>query len=235
VNDADQITPPKPCTGDATHAVVRAGLGSIPLVGAAATELFNWLFKPPMERRRDEWMREVGECLMTLEGKHGVDLTRLRDDDSFFDVVMQATHVALRNSHAEKREALRNAILNTALPQAPEGSQRQMFLNYVDVFTVWHLRLLHLFDDPPKWFRENAKPWPNQYMGSRTAVLDAAYLELRDQRDLYDQVWRDLHARGLVGTDSLHGMVSEVGLGQGLTTTSGKTFLAFISEPTPTK
>ena len=70
---------------------------------------------------------------------------------------MQASQAAIRNHQSEKREALRNAVLNAALPNAPEESIQQLFINQVDTFTVWHIRLLDLFKEPPAWFEETGK------------------------------------------------------------------------------
>lgn len=39
---------------DHAHAVNRAALASVPIVGAAASELFTSLVTPPIERRKSE-------------------------------------------------------------------------------------------------------------------------------------------------------------------------------------
>ncbi len=58
---------PEPTSGDTAHAIARAGIASIPVVGGAATELFNAIITPPLERRRQEWMIQIGETLRELE------------------------------------------------------------------------------------------------------------------------------------------------------------------------
>lgn len=233
MSDTDPKTTPKPSSGDAVHAVVRAGLGSIPCVGAAATELFNWVIKPPLERRRDEWMKEIGECLAKLQEDHGVAPAKLRDDDSFFDTVMQATHVALRNSQEEKRKALRNAILNSALQHAPDDSERQMFLQLIDRFTTWHLRVLDFFNDPPSWFTRHGKQPPAYSItSSLSKTLEAAYSELKGKEAFYSQVCNELDNSGLLGVaSSLKTMMSADGWKASRSTERGKLFLRFISEP----
>lgn len=229
MNEVKALRPPAPTTADKIMGAIKALAGELP-GGGLASEICGWFLRTPFERRTEEWQRTVGEVLHRLAAERGVDLEELQKDERFVDTVLHATQVALRNADTEKRQALRNAILNSALPSAPDDSRRQMFLNYIDLLTPWHLRLLHLFAEPVEWFKANNKTWPNLYAGGRSAVLDAAYPELKSERDLYDQVWRDLHVRGLVGTDSMHGMVSEQGLRQGLTTPAGRQFLAFISE-----
>ncbi len=194
-------------------------------------ELFERFVTPPLERRRDEWMTEVGEALRDLEENRGVNLEELQSNEEFIDTVLQASQVALRNSQEEKRTALRNAILNAALPNPPEQALQQMFLSFVDGFTVWHLRLLKLFDNPPQWAREHNHVFPVMNKGSLARVLVSAFPELDGKRAFYDQVWEDLYQRGLVSTTSLYTTMSKQGVRSKRTTELGTQFLRFIEEP----
>lgn len=222
---------PEPDRLDKLLGLLRAAVGEVP-GGGILTELCGLFMRTPYERRMDEWRQEVGATLYRLETEHEVDVEALQNDDGFIDTVMQASHIAMRNSQAEKREALRNAILNSALPHAPDESRRQMFLHLIDTFTVWHLRLLHLFDDPPAWFKQRGREGPQfGISGSLRQVLEMTYPELKGERDFYDQLWRGLHAAGLVNTDSLHAMMSQRGWESQRTTDFGRRFLVFIDEP----
>ena len=60
------IEPPKPTTGDVAHALTKAGLSMIPVVGGPAVEIFQHLVQPPLERRLNEWMEQVGESPRVL-------------------------------------------------------------------------------------------------------------------------------------------------------------------------
>jgi len=226
-----RLKPSKPTKGKVAHAATRSVLSAIPWIGGTAVELFNAVVSPPLEKRRDEWREEIGQALQRLEREKGIDLKALGDNPAFIDTVLQATQVALRDSQEEKRRALRNAILNAALPAAPDQSLQQMFLNYIDTFTVWYLRLLKLFNDPRGWAQANNHRFPDLYSGELSTILESAYPELRGKRDLYDQVWKDLYLRGLVNTEGLYGIMTGGGLMQSRTTESGKCFLAFIEEP----
>lgn len=217
---------PKPTGKDAIHAAGRGFLGMIPFVGSGAAEVFSWFVKEPLERRRDEWMEEVGEQLRRLADQFGIDLAELQKNDAFVDTVMQATHIAMRNRHADKRAALRNAILNSGLPDAPEESLRQMFLHWVDVLTPWHLKVLTLFHDPRKAWKAG-----RLMVCGLSQVLETVAPELGGKREFYDQVWRELWSAGLVDTESLHGMMSGDGALQRRTSDLGRDFLRFIAEP----
>lgn len=216
-----EIPAPKKTKGDVAHTVVKAALASVPVVGSAAVEFFQMLVTPPLEKRRAEWMRAVSEKLMELEEK-GVAIEALQSNDQFISTLMQATQIAMRTHQREKIDALRNAVLNAAKPQPPSEALQQIFLNLIDSMTEWHLRILKLFHNPP--------PVPGLSMGGLSSVLEHHYPDLRGNRDFYDQIWKDLYLRGLVGTEHMHITMSEMGLKQQRTTTMGAQFLAFIEE-----
>jgi hypothetical protein len=218
----DKYAAPKRSAGDVTHALAKAGVSAVPLVGGSAAELFQLVIQPPLEKRRAEWMERVAEGLKKLE-ERGLDIGSLKDNEEFVSAVMQASQVAMRTHREEKLQALRNAVLNVASGQAPEEALQQMFLNFIDVFTEWHMRLLTLFRAPPSQ--------SGLLAGGLDHVVENAYPELRGQREFYDSVWRDLFLRGLVNTESLHGMMSAGGLAQKRTSRHGDMFLAFIAEP----
>lgn len=71
-------------------------------------------------------------------------------------------------------------------------------------------------------------------MGALSSVLEHNMPELRGQRHIYDQVWKDLYANGLVNTEGLHVMMSGNGLGQKRTSELGDAFIRFIADPTAT-
>ena len=226
----DMNQPPSKTGRDAAHAVAKAGLSAVPIVGAAAAELFAAIVQPPIERRRDEWMRTVGEMLSELQTK-GIDLEGLKDNEQFIDTVLQATQVALRNHQETKRAALRGAIANSAIGSTPDAMRRQMFLRYIDEFSEEHLMILELFADPSGWFTRHDRPFPNISMGSLSHILEDALPSLRNARTLYDQIWKDLYQRGLVNTDGLHTMMTDNGLQAIRVSDLGGQFLSFIRMP----
>ncbi len=233
MDKSNKYEPSKESVQDYGHAVVRAGLGAIPFGGAAAIEIFNKIITPPIEKRRDEWRQFVGERLQQLDEDGEIDLEELVTNEIFTTTILQATQVAIRNHHEEKIEALRNAVINAALPNPPDESIQLMFLNLVDTFTVWHLRLLRLFQNPKGWFEENDKQAPSFAMSSTIAgLLTVAYPELSNQRRFYDLVISELNAKGLSGASGTHVMMSATGAYEKRTTELGDRFLQFITNPT---
>lgn len=240
MNDPNDTT-----AGDAAHAVARAGLSALPLVGGPAVELFNAIVAPPLERRRAEWVREVGERLLGLEQEQRMRLEDLRHDEMFLDTVLQATSAALRSKAGAKRQALRNAVINTALGNRPDDALQQVFLGLVDRLTEQHIRVLGIAADPMAWIRAHGvelrrgagsgmRPrvlFPGD-LGFRGELLLSAVPELGTPA--LDLLWSDLHAAGLVqGAIRTTGarFVGEKDIEPDpMLTGLGQQFVAFISE-----
>lgn len=217
----EKLETPKQSKGDVAHTLAKADLSAIPVVGGPAVELFQYLIQPPLEKRRGEWMVQVGEKLQELEAK-GLKLDELQKKEEFVSAVMHASQIALRTHQTAKLDALRNAIVNVAKGQAPDATLQNVFLNLVDSFTELHLRILKVFQAP--------SPPPGMSMGGLSSVLEHNISGLRGHRELYDQLWKDLYSRGLVNADGLHVAMSGSGLGQKRTTGIGDAFISFIEE-----
>ncbi|RJP23514.1 MAG: hypothetical protein C4520_06040 [Candidatus Abyssobacteria bacterium SURF_5] len=222
--------PPKATAGDYTHTVVRAGLGAIPLVGTAATELFRLVVEPPLDRRRQVWMEEVGESLRKLDAEKGVRLEDLRENDTFIDIVLQASQAAMRTSHEEKRKALRNAIMNSALPHSPDEARQHFFIRLIDELSARHLQVLKIFQDPLEWAKANKHDTPIIVGDNEDADLARrlAFPDMGDERPYAEQIWRDLHVRGLVKRDSFQRVF---GPAKNEITVIAHEFLRYIKEP----
>lgn len=221
---SDKLEPPKASKGDAAHAITKAGLSAIPVIGGPAVELFQHLVQPPLERRRQEWMTSVGEKLKELEDR-GIDIGKLGQSEEFISAVMHASQIALRTHQEEKREALRNAVFNIASGQSPGEALEHMFFDWIDSLSLLHLQILKLFQAPT--------PPPKMSMGGLSSVLEYNMPQLKGHAHTYGQVWKDLYSRGLVNTEGMNTTISGQGLAAKRTSEIGDAFLRFIEEPTP--
>lgn len=174
---------------------------------------------------------EVSEILNYLVVNQGLKVEDLQSNDGFIDTVIHASKVALCCSQEEKRKALRNAITNAALPNAPEQSFQQLFLCWIEDFTVWHIRLLILFDDPVAWAQTRKRQFSEFWIGGSASILEEAYPDLKNNRAFYDNIWRDLFIKGLVSGDTLHISIPGNQLLRRRTTDFGRQFLHFIGSP----
>ncbi len=177
-------------------------------------------------------MEAIASGLRELEEKRRCIVDELSTNDAFIDTVMQASQVAAQTANQEKREALRNAVLNAAMPNPPDESKRQIFVNLVETLTPWHLRILVLFDNPPMWFQKHGKQIPQwSIAGSLSQILVAAYPDLQNNREFYDILGRDLFQRGLFTIEGFHSMMSGQGALAKRTTGFAVEFIGFISNP----
>ena len=225
------IEKPAETMGDSIHTTARAVIATIPFFGGAALELFNVVLAQPIEIRKQKWMEEVSNALNELKQNIGLDFDKLKENEQFISTMLQASTLAIKNHQIEKLEALKNAVLNSALPNSPEESLQQMFLSCVDSFSVWHIKLLVLFHNPMNWFINNNKRFPDITAGGLSHILEAAYPELSTKREFYDLVWSELSSKNFTKTNSLHGTMTLNGLQSKRTSELGDVFLKFISKP----
>jgi hypothetical protein len=178
--ESDITKRPKRNAKDVGHALAKAGLG---IIAGPASELFSLVITPSLEKRRDEWIESIAEGMKALEAQlDGFKIENLCENEKFVSTVMQASQAAIRNHQKEKLDAFRNAVLNAALPNAPDQGLQLMFLNFIDSFTSWHLALLVRLDESEV---------------VRGKEVDGFCPELHGQQAFYHQVIKDLHSRGL--------------------------------------
>jgi hypothetical protein len=203
--------PEKPDFEDVKLAATKGVLSKMPFLG----ETFSLIFATPLEQRRNDWFRDLESRLRELE-EHvkGFRIDDLSQNQDFVSATWQATQAALKTHHAEKHKALRNAVLNIAVGNAPSDDLQTLFLNMIDTFTPKHLEVL------------------NQFKQMNFAALKM----LRNQRDLSDQVVIDLNNRGLI-SDTRPYAARNRDAGESLVTYMwdvtplGTQFLEFITSP----
>jgi hypothetical protein len=227
---ADIPDEPKKSASDVAYGMAKAAVSSVPVAGAAAAELLALIFGPPIEKRRQRWVEQLAEAIKELQEKMA-DLTseKLSENEAFVTTALHATEIAVRTHQEEKLEALRNAVISAALPDAPDDTLQQIFLNYVDSLTPWHLRVLMFFDDPRDWGESHGIVYPTWAMGSPARVLEQSMPELAGQGTFYNQLVSDLEQRGLLAGGGIHTTMTAQGMFSSRTTPLGRQFLQFIS------
>lgn len=224
MEDINKLTP-----ADIGYSIAKAGVSSLPIVGAMASELMGLLMTAPMEKRKQKLLEDLGRRLKKLEAK-GLDLNSLCSNDQFIDVASQAMILALKTSEEEKILAFKNAILNTAEGQAPDKIRSQIFLNILDTFSIWHVQILNFFNDPHLWYKSSEMRPPSPMASSLSRVLKEAYPHLKAEDQLLDVIWNDLASAGFHNSGNLKTMMTGESLFESRTTDLGKQFLRFISE-----
>lgn len=226
---------PQPGVGDHAYTVVKAAVSAIPGVGGSAAELMGLVIAPPLVKRRDEWLVSIAQGLQDLEARvAGFSIGAVASNDVFITAVLHATAVAVKNHQKEKLAALRNAVLNAALPNSPNADLQLLFLRWVDSLTPMHIGLLSLLSNPETW---QYSELPNNLPGAMGTVKNVMYLgypALYAQGTVADKVMNDIASEGLVGNPSAHQVDGCIVLAPRVTEL-GMNFLAFISEPASIK
>ena len=226
--------PNKRNSHDAIREGSRAVVSAIPIAGGPLQVFFENIFAAPIEKRKHAWLEQLADVVTELQERVN-DLTaeKLASNEAFVTMAMQATQIAIRNHRNEKLEALRNAVLNSALPNSPEEDEQQVFIRLIDQLTPWHLSLLAVLNNPVLWMEHNQVQNPNWGMGGVSTVIEHCLPNLLGKRDAYDQLVRELQTEGLLGQgEYLHVTMSGGGMVASRTTDRGKRFIRFITAPT---
>ena len=140
---------------------------------------------------------------------------------------------------------MKNAVLNSALNNSPEEDLELIFLNYIDTFTVLHLRLLEFFNKTltKELINELAA---NCKLIERTEdtivfnnlgeVLEYIFPDLKGQDFIYENVVRDLNTKGLIivmapADPMLEIRIKDDNMVDPQVQSIGKMFLSYISPP----
>ena len=223
--------PPDKSKGDDAHALAKALSSFIPIASGPVAVMMETVFAPPLERRRAEWFQRLADTITDIQRRQA-DLTpeRLAQHESFVSVALQATYVAFRNHQEEKLTALRNAILNSALPTSLEVDVQLMFVRFIDELTPSHLIALRLLCQPLLWLERQGisikDEWTTRSIQSAEFV-EHALISLHGNKELAAQLSRDLEVRGL----ALRGGWTLKEWGElDMVTKFGHSFIEFIAE-----
>jgi hypothetical protein len=230
--DESRLAVPASSAGDYAHAAARGLISLVPVAGGPLVEAFSLLISPPLEARRTEWMESVSAELDQLMQQENLTVDGLRQNDGFIDAVFQISRAAIATSDEAKRALLRNALLNTALPEAPDETLRTMYLQWVERLTTWHMRMLDFFHDPRAWYASRHRAAPEYVIvSSCSGGWGDAYPEMKSQRELNERLASDLNVAGLLSMGNFYLSMSGSGIYESRSTKFGEGLLAFVSSP----
>jgi hypothetical protein len=236
------LTPP--VESDIRHGlgkVAEMGVSAIPVIGGPLGVALADRLARPYQRRMDEFLNDVAVALNELRARVG-DFDDLAKSEAFLDAVAAGTRIAER-SRREKRELLRNAVLNTALATDPDEDQQHVFFDLIDRLPPVALRLLKFVSDPQ--YRHDVIGHDPQ-LEQLVLIGDIArwLSPMQDGDDVgamaafVDKQGKRLQDEGLLGV----GALSEAGYQNeheyfahhvrlGAISRFGRSFLAFIEDP----
>jgi len=211
--------------GDLAYDAATTLLSSVPGFGPIAAYIFSQLVQSPFEERREAWMKSVTDNLMAVEQRQNGFIKGLKDDSEFLDILFQANNIAMRNSQMSKLDALKNAVINSAVKHDINYSIKLMYLRLVDELTPFHFMVLKFLNDPDKHFSENNIPRVNYIISPFRTTLSEASSEFKNNAGLINIVVKDLHRMGLISIDNVDTMSGNQG---SVTTEFGRNFIDFV-------
>jgi hypothetical protein len=220
--------PPERKAGDRAFTLAEAAVSAVPVIGGPLAVLLEAI-GDPIGRRREHWFREIASAISQLQEHTELLSKPLSENEAFIDAVLHATQMALRTHQAEKLQALRNAVKNSARLGAPNENVQLMFLRFVDELTPLHLRVLSLFEDPRKRLEDCGRALTPAAAGGIAPLIYHYIPESNGQGHLAEQIWRDLSARGLIEHVGLFVAMTTEGVLTPRATYFGRQFLKFIS------
>lgn len=111
-----------------------------------------------MNKRMYGFTISVVDVAYEIEKHHAKFIESLPQNEKFISAYTTGLFIATRNHQKEKLDALRNAVLNTALPSDLEEDLQLSFVNYIDRLTPSHIVALQMYLD--YWNKhDNAENW----------------------------------------------------------------------------
>lgn len=199
----------------------KTALSVIPVGGTLITCIWDSVKANVAQRRLEKWKEAVEKRLSKLE----YTLDDLGSNELFASAIMRATDIALKTAENKKREYLANTVYHATYISIEEG-MLMMYLDFLERYSVWHLQILHFFQNP----RANVKTESGNYvMGSAMEVLRPVFPELCQNVDLVIKIVNDLQSDGLMDRGSyMNSSMTLNGMMASRTTRMGNEFLEYI-------
>lgn len=215
MNDLKRIDPPVETWQDKIDQAVSRGIDFY--TGGFGSFVLDLIVPSDLDNRKAEFYQDVADALNELRAQRRIDHDKLESHDQFISNYTQAVLAAVQTHEREKRFALRNAVLNTALGNTPDGTRQQIFMRWIGELTPLHLRALEFLSHPLP------------FKGTLENAIAEAFPDSKPV-NIATVIVKDLAARNLIQPDQ-PGTVTLTGRSEPRATTLGSAFLSFIRDP----
>lgn len=221
--DKNLIDPSIEPESEKAHRIVRSILSTTPVFGGALVEAFSSIIEPPILKRKTEWMVQVTESLnQIIESRTNISIKDLSQNEEFVTTLIHASSIALKNHDKEKLNALKNAVLNTAIDNTVEEHFQILFINLIDSLSSLHFNFLNLLQAPNEWGNRSDIIFNKQAFDSYEQLIEQAFPNIENEVRSY--VLKDLQSKSLVDIPMMDSKVEK------LTTNLGDRFINYIKE-----
>lgn len=187
---SEDLEVPKEGRSHKAQVLIKGGLGGIPIVGGTVGEAFDLIYKSGYEKRLKIWRESVSKKLIEVSASKPLD--KLVVNEEFQSLLAESTLIALKNHQKTKLDAVLNLLINSTNSPV-KYDFKKLFLNYIDQFTVYHLRSLGMIF-------ENQKKINSKYL----LASDQLHLKILNEvfhndSELKNQVFEELEViKGLI-------------------------------------
>ena len=151
MNERD-LSVPKESPKDVLHSTLKGIVDLTPVIGGILSEVFGYIIPAPIDNRRIEWMKSVSESIYELQEKNEFQIDSLSENEMFITSIIRASQISQRTHQKEIRDALKNAVINSALNIDISENNQILYLNYLDSVTPIHIKILYFFANPKKYY-----------------------------------------------------------------------------------
>lgn len=205
------------------------------IAGTMLSEAVALFAKTPIARRLETWSSDVNDKLRLLEERQdGFDRDSVLEDPAFITALLQASSSAIRTHQKEKREALRNAVLNVAAGTNLDDDRTSLFLRYIDELTPSHIEILAFAIRPAAWFEAHGHQWRSYLPHGVHHFRRDALMPIRSDEDVYPLWVNDLVSRGLLTRDpifEIENIWNQTAFTASRASRLGNAFYAFLQLP----
>lgn len=218
---------PEPSLRDHARTGFDVAVAGIPGVGGSLQVLVEAVLTPSLTKRRERWLKKLGELMNELEAKvDGFEPAQLAEDEAFVTAVADASRIAMGTHLEEKLDLLKNALARMAVSEGRDDFLDLQLFHFVDELSPEHFVVLQYLDNPAAWFDGKRISRPNLAIGSPDNLtghlMDHARLPVGGAG--LEIVLRDLSARGLVRVEDVSPKTSW----KSTTTDLGSDLLSFV-------
>lgn len=202
---------------------LRAIVDCIPFGGLLANNI-EFLIKPSIEKRKEKWLNLIVDSINFLSNKIE-NVSKMFQDETFVTFIINTTQSAMRTQQDEKINMYKNVLINSYICNNIDLDKKMIFLNWLDNLTLTHMKVLAFMNNPSE-FCDN----PNgSTMNSIAEIMRMSFSNFNDNRQIYENVVKDLYYKGLINTDNISTHMTSSGAFAIRSTVVGKEFITFVS------
>ncbi len=131
---------PKENDNDLAFKAIKGMLGLTPYAGSLIGEMFEILFGPSLESRKNKWLEQCRDMVVTIQ--KNTDFKRLQYDQEFISLFLKLTQAALKTHQDVKLAYFKKILINSVVQEDLSYDIKYVISSFVEENTVSHLLIM---------------------------------------------------------------------------------------------